>query len=170
MNDHMVLPTPSSVYNKPGLLLHGHATDPQSRAIWVGLSETGQERLVTNNPKQNAAVFPGDFATPAMTTTMEVTEADSKLELHPARLFDHLRSVLMAPPVDDDRWDEVCRELTNSAENGRYWNDWYSQRKPLSLKSSRLEWEQALYTGHPLHPVSLRKRPELECALSFKQV
>lgn len=156
LNDHMITATPRSVRDEPGLLLHGtrESSEPQSPAVWVALSEAGQLRLITHNSKNNAAVFPGDFAPPAVITTFGAPETGSDLNLHPASLFNHLRSVLSVPPVDDDRWDEICRELTNSAENGRYWSDWYSHRKALSFKSTRLEWEQALYTGHPLHPVS----------------
>lgn len=154
LNDHMILATPSQLHGGPGLTLHGKQSEPdlESPAIWIGLSDAGQLRLVTENIKDNAAVFPGDFAPPALITTLGAPEKGSELNLHPAHLFNSLRPVL--PPVDDARWDEVCRELTNSAENGRYWSDWYSSRKPLSFKSTRLEWEQALYTGHPLHPVS----------------
>lgn len=154
LNDHMISATPSRVRDEPGLTLHGQRdeSDPESPAIWIGLSDAGQVRLVTNNIKGNAAVFPGDFAPPALITTFGATGKGSDLNLHPAHLLNHLRPIL--PPVDDARWDEVVRELTNSAENGRYWSDWYSSRNPLSFKSTRLEWEQALYTGHPLHPVS----------------
>lgn len=156
LNDHMVVATPC-IRGRSGLTLHGiHASsEPQSPAIWIALSEAGQLRLVDHNTKNNAAVFPEDFAPPAVATTFGAPETRSDLDLAPARLFNHLRPVLNAPPVDDDRWDEICRELTNSAENGHYWNEWYRHRKPLSFKSSRLEWEQALYTGHPLHPVKL---------------
>lgn len=156
LNDHMVLATPSHLRDEPGLILHGERaeSEPQCPAIWVGLSKAGHLRLVTNNTKNNAAVFPGDFAPPAVITTFgAAAETGSDLSLNPAHLFNHLRPLL--PPVDDARWDEICRELTNSAENGRYWSEWYTHRKPLSFKSTRLEWEQALYTGHPLHPVSL---------------
>lgn len=161
MNDHMVVATPSRVRDEAGVKLHSERgdSDPSSPAIWIGLSEAGQLRLVTHNKKNNAAVFPGDFTPPAIMTTFGGVQPGSDLNLHPASLFNHLRPVL--PQVDDDRWDEVCRELTNSAENGRYWSDWYSSRKPLGFKSTRLEWEQALYTGHPLHPVSLLKATHL---------
>lgn len=156
LNDHMILATPSSVRGTPGLILHGVSavSEPRSPAVWIALSEAGQVRLVVHNPKNNTAVFPGDFSPPAVLTTYGAPETGSELNLHPASLFNHLRAVLDAPPVDDARWDEICRELTNSAENGRYWSEWYSQRKPLAFESTRLEWEQALYTGHPLHPVS----------------
>lgn len=155
LNDHMVVATPSRVRDEPGLTLHGgwRESDPESPAIWIGLSDVGQLRLVTSHINNNAAVFPGDFAPPAVITTLGGPEKRSDLDLHPAHLFNHFRPIL--PPVDDARWDEVCQELTKSAENGRYWSDWYSSRRPLSFKSTRLEWEQALYTGHPLHPVRL---------------
>lgn len=154
LNDHMVVATPC-VRGRSGLILHGIGafSEPQSPALWVALSEAGQLRLVDHNIKANTAVFPEDFAPPAVTTTFASPDIRSGVDLAPASIFNHLRPVLNAPPVDDDRWDEICCELTNSAENGHYWNEWYRHRKTLSFKSSRLEWEQALYTGHPLHPV-----------------
>jgi siderophore synthetase component len=120
--------------------------------VFIGLSSAGL-RLV--EPEfLNWPVFAEDFALPVALTTFEHAEKDTKAELRPSVLFNHLRSALDVDPVEDGLYKEVSDQLTNSAENGRYWIEWYAAREPLSFQSSVIDWEQSLYTGHPLHPVS----------------
>ena len=100
------------------------------------------------------AVFPGDFAPPIEITTFDRAEQDPKMEFAPSQIFRHLRPALNVEPVADELFDRICVELTSSAENGHHWIEWYKKQKPLTFKSSMIEWEQALYSGHPMHPVS----------------
>ena len=168
LRDHMVVATPSESPfgdGTHGLILHGsHASarTPDSPGVWIGLTQAGLLRL---KPKMGLAkplaAFPDDLAPPTAITTFgaavgqEAPGSRSELQLNPARLLTHLRSILDIRPVHDDIFNEICNELTNSAQNGRYWIEWYKKNgKPLSFKSSMIEWERALYIGHPLHPVS----------------
>jgi len=103
---------------------------------------------------QKCAVFPGDFAPTIKITTFDRARQDTKLELAPAQLFRHLRPVLDIDPAADDLFNKICAELTSSAGNGQHWIEWYKKQRRLTFKSSMIEWEQALYSGHPMHPVS----------------
>jgi hypothetical protein len=164
----MVIATPSESPfgdNRPGLAIHGQNNADKasvSPAVWVGLTKTGLLRLTDGKAlAKPPATFPGDLEPPVIVSTFraavgqETPSPQTKLEFDPARLLTHLRPVLSPQPDDDNNFNKVCEELTNSTQNGRYWIEWYEQhRKPLSSKSSIIEWEQALYTGHPLHPVS----------------
>ncbi|KAL9620605.1 MAG: hypothetical protein Q9160_004859 [Pyrenula sp. 1 TL-2023] len=164
----MVVATPSESPfgdSRPGLTIHGRfdalkASVPP--AVWVGLTETGVLRLIKDKIlTRSYPAFPGDLAPPVVVITtlgatngQEAPSFQATQELDPARLLRHLRPALDPQPIDDSSFNDICNELTNSAQNGRYWLEWYkNSSKPLSIKSSLMEWEQALYTGHPLHPM-----------------
>lgn len=155
LNDYMLdlQPAPSnSGSNQMGLLLHGKKDCGSAPAVWIGLSRAGMR--LTEPTSRKPAVFPGDFAPPIAMTNFDYLEQDTKTELSPEILFNHLRSVLKINPVEDKLWNRIASELANSAENGRHWIEWYSKQKPLTFKSSVIDWEQALYSRHPFHPVS----------------
>ena len=167
LRDHMVVATPTESPlgdGRPGLTIHGRTDAGRASvppAVWVGLTKTGVLRLINHKAlTKSYPAFPGDLAPPTVVTTSRAVVSkkapslQATQELDPARLLRHLRPVLDPQPIDDSDFNEICNELTNSAQNGRYWIEWYKKNsKPLSIKSSMMEWEQALYTGHPLHPV-----------------
>lgn len=147
--------------DKRCLLIHGKSKTQHSPAVWIGLSKAGQQRLAgTVSQASLPAIFPGDFTPPVATTTCaldgEALIQGANITYSPSNLLDHLRSVIdISSPVDDEYFSTICSELDSSAANGANWIEWYSKQQPLDLKSSMLNWKQVLYTGHPLHPVSL---------------
>lgn len=160
LSDGLVSATPSQ--DGTSLLIHKKQATPSSPAVWIGLSRAGQQRLASGTHVHGTplpAVFPGDFAAPVATTAYSDNEDHVKnqaeVSYSPAVLLAHLKPVIDNPtPIQEDCFNTICTELANSASNGAHWIDWYRSQKPLELKSSMLKWEQALYTGHPTHPVS----------------
>lgn len=153
-------PAPASINGEAYLLIHGKQATPSTPAVWIGLSRAGQQRLADGGAAL-PAVFPGDFAPPVATTTYGDKGENGVTTYTPAALLSHLRPIIDNPtPIDDGCFKTICSELGNSAANGANWIDWYRTQKVLGLRSSMLEWEQALYTGHPTHPVSGGQRAD----------
>lgn len=153
INDGLLATTAASHPSAPGLqglLLHGKKPTPDAAALWIGLTRPGLRHL-TSTDKQ-ILTFPGDFVDPIFLTTYGA-QANDRRELDPPKVMSHVRSVLDVEAVQDDLWDQVCAELTSSANNQRYWYEWAEKKPQLSIQSTQMDWEQACYTGHPLHPM-----------------
>jgi hypothetical protein len=158
--------------NTKGALLRNLAPDSSAvGGVWIALHSAD---AYTSIEKGSHIFHPADFRMPVLrySDLAQAEEADSLAE------DASLETVVELLSADDREanWGQVLAELQNSAANQGtrttciqtellVWASslasksaaWFSQsvnqRRP-DLSSSALQWEQALVTGHPSHPVS----------------
>jgi hypothetical protein len=160
-------PTPTG--NPNGAFLHNAVPDNGTVGrVWIALLSANTACF-----KDNHTFHPADFQTPVL---VYKRLGDARNPYGPAEeaSLETVVELLCTAAADEKAyWGEVLVELQNSAANqgtlflykpniglDRSANKsaaWFAQSIDVTrpnLSSSALQWEQALVTGHPSHPVS----------------
>ncbi|EME83988.1 uncharacterized protein MYCFIDRAFT_162844 [Pseudocercospora fijiensis CIRAD86] len=81
--------------------------------------------------------------------------SDFVKETEPATILTIARSLFDIDEklFDEDSWDQILSQVKNAAQNQVAWFRWAMKQPRPQITSSALDWEQALVTGHPAHPM-----------------
>ncbi|KXT04176.1 hypothetical protein AC578_55 [Pseudocercospora eumusae] len=134
-----------------GIFLTRRASQAQRQVIWVA-TEGQSHAAVTKGTK---GFHPADLRMPVLVRSSASASADFVKETEPATILTAARSLFDIDEklFDEDAWKQILSQVTNASQNQVAWFHWAMKQPRPQITSSALDWEQALVTGHPAHPM-----------------
>ncbi|KXT17062.1 hypothetical protein AC579_4327 [Pseudocercospora musae] len=134
-----------------GIFLARKASQAPKQVIWIATAE--QSHLAVT--KGSNGFHPGDFKMPVLVRSGASSSSDFVKETEPATILTAARSLFDVDEklFDEDAWKQILSQVTNASQNQVAWFRCAMKQPRPQITSSALDWEQALVTGHPAHPM-----------------
>ncbi|KAF7194679.1 NRPS-independent siderophore synthetase rfs [Pseudocercospora fuligena] len=134
-----------------GIFLTRRASQAPKQVIWIATVEQSHAVVA-----RGTNVFhPADLRLPVLVRSEASASSEFVKETEPAAVLTAARCLFDIDEklFDEDSWKQILGQVTNSSQNQLAWFRWAMKQPRPQITSSALDWEQALVTGHPAHPM-----------------